>query len=530
LTNKIPSGCFKDLLIIKSFCVAVICLLLPISIYSQENDLVVKAGELIYSNPDEAIKIADHILNTSQEPQETAIANALLSKSYLVKGDYKKALNYAFDKTNQFDEVAIKTRIENHIVKATLLRELFLDNQSQDYLNKAKKLVSKVTTEKDLYEYQIFLEHVNMLIDRLNTNEAIAAIEKAETQFHNFLEDNIVEKRAYYLVKERIYNSLTKYDSAFVYINKTLDLVNYPNSTNLYEKAIVYKELGHLHLQKKEFKRSEESLFLALRFAEIIKNPFLLEDINRELAINYLASNQKNKHVIYNEEFLVLNNTTEVLEQESVNTVYNLISENQESRLETEKIKFNNYAYILLAVALFILAIGLLILLKSEARKKRYNEIINYLEISRNIFMNIKPTKKLNSKGISIPEETEKSILQKLKRFETSKKYINKDMSLAVLAGQFETNTKYLSEVINKHYNDNFNTFINKLRIKYIIGKLKNDSNYINYKISFLAEESGFSSHSSFATVFKSIIGMSPGTFIDLIKKEREQIKNKKKE
>merc|ERR1711974_328919 len=107
------------------------------------------------------------------------------------------------------------------------------------------------------------------------------------------------------------------------------------------------------------------------------------------------------------------------------------------------------------------------------------------------------------------------------KKFEASKKFLNKDMSLAVLAGQFETNTKYLSGVINKHYDDNFNTFINKLRINYIIDKLKSDPNYINYKISFLAEESGYSSHSSFATVFKSIIGMSPVTFIKLIQKER---------
>ena len=49
----------------------------------------------------------------------------------------------------------------------------------------------------------------------------------------------------------------------------------------------------------------------------------------------------------------------------------------------------------------------------------------------------------------------------------------------------------------------------------------------MNYKISFLAEESGFSSHSSFATVFKAIIGMSPATFINLLKTEREEMKSK---
>jgi YesN/AraC family two-component response regulator len=111
--------------------------------------------------------------------------------------------------------------------------------------------------------------------------------------------------------------------------------------------------------------------------------------------------------------------------------------------------------------------------------------------------------------------------LQKLKRFENSKKFLSKDISLAVLAGQFDTNTKYLSEIINSHYQINFNSYINNLRINYIIEKLKTDPNYKNYKISYLAESSGFSSHSSFATVFKSITGISPVKFIDFLMNEK---------
>ena len=110
-----------------------------------------------------------------------------------------------------------------------------------------------------------------------------------------------------------------------------------------------------------------------------------------------------------------------------------------------------------------------------------------------------------------------------MKKFETTTKFTNKDLSLAVLAGQFDTNTKYLSEVINSNYNVNFNTYINRLRIHYIIQKLKTEPNFKSYKISYLAENSGFSSHSSFATVFKSITGISPVTFIELLKSENEK-------
>jgi AraC-like DNA-binding protein len=517
------SDYFKDLITIKSLFFALICLLLPIHIYSQQNDLVLNAEELVYSNPDEAIKIANHILNVNQEPQENAIARLILSKSYLVKGDYNKAIIYAFNENIKLNEITIKTRIENNIIKETLLRKLFLDNQSQEYLNKAKLLTSELISEKDKYEYLIFLEQINMFLDRLDLKEANTAIKEAEVQFKNLLKNNPDERRAFYLIKGRVFNGLGQYDSAFVYINKTKDLLDSSPKNSLYEKALIYMESGLLYLQKKELEKSKESLFIALRFAEILDNPFLLEQINRHLAIDYLASNQTNQHKVYYEEFLLLNNTVEQIEQESVNTFYNTISSIEEKKLKTEEQKYINYQKILFAVAIFILIIGILILLKSENSKKRKREIINYLDISRNNFIKIKPSIKPTSKRMVVPEDTERNLLLKLKRFEKSLKFLNKDMSLAVLAGQFETNTKYLSEVINKNYNDNFNTFINKLRINYIIEKLKNDSNYINYKISFLAEESGFSSHSSFATIFKAIIGMSPATFIELLKTEREE-------
>lgn len=508
---------------------AVMYFLFLTSMYSQQEDLVLKAEELVYSNPNEAIKIANLILNTSQKPQVVATANLLLSTSFFVKGDYNNAIIYAFDNVNQLDEIALKTRIENNILKAKLLRNLYLDNQSTEYLNKASLLVTKLTSEKDLVNYQIALEHINFLLNRLKTNEAVAAIENVTVKFDGFLKNNRDEQRAYYLVKEKVFNDMSKYDSAFVYIDKTIDLLNITKKNNLYEKAHIYKELGILYLQKKEFKKSTEALFIALRFAEILGNPFLLEQINREVAINYLASNQKSQHNVYYEESLTLNNKVEEIEEEAVNTFYNINSNQEEKKLLAENQKYANYLNILLMAALFTIVIGVLILLKSVNRKKRKREIINYLDISRNNFTRVKPILNNTSRRMVIPEETEQNLLLKLKRFEKSRKYLNKDMSLSLLAGQFETNTKYLSEIINKNYNDNFNSFINKLRINHIIEKLRNDPNYINYKISFLAEESGFSSHSSFATVFKSILGMSPATFINLLKTEREEI-NKSKE
>jgi AraC-like DNA-binding protein len=76
--------------------------------------------------------------------------------------------------------------------------------------------------------------------------------------------------------------------------------------------------------------------------------------------------------------------------------------------------------------------------------------------------------------------------------------------------------------VINSSYQRDFNTYINELRINYIIDKLKTDSNYRLYKLSFLAEESGFSSHSKFSAVFKAVTRLTPTKFIYYLEQDVE--------
>jgi YesN/AraC family two-component response regulator len=118
------------------------------------------------------------------------------------------------------------------------------------------------------------------------------------------------------------------------------------------------------------------------------------------------------------------------------------------------------------------------------------------------------------SKKQSISIELEATLLQKLYRFEQGNKFINPNISLASLAGALGTNTQYLSELINKQKNKNFNTYINELRINFIIKRILEDRKLANYKIAALAEEAGFSSHSLFSKVFKQVTNMSPSEFI----------------
>lgn len=117
--------------------------------------------------------------------------------------------------------------------------------------------------------------------------------------------------------------------------------------------------------------------------------------------------------------------------------------------------------------------------------------------------------------------ETEAKLLEFLGEFEKGTLYNSKNMSLPFLAGELNTNTKYLSNVINRHKSSDFKSYINRLRINYIVDKLIHDEKYRQYKISILAEECGFSSHSKFASVFKTVTDYSPSAFIKQLESEK---------
>ena len=124
--------------------------------------------------------------------------------------------------------------------------------------------------------------------------------------------------------------------------------------------------------------------------------------------------------------------------------------------------------------------------------------------------------------NLNIASKTEKALLKKLELFEKNKGFIKKDVNLTTLAKQFETNTKYLSEIIKTYRHKQFNTYLNELRIHYIVDRLQNEPKYINTKISYLASDCGFTSHSTFTTIFTQIMNESPSVFMKRIKAEQK--------
>lgn len=92
------------------------------------------------------------------------------------------------------------------------------------------------------------------------------------------------------------------------------------------------------------------------------------------------------------------------------------------------------------------------------------------------------------------------------------------DFSLNVLSQMVESNTKYVSWVINDVYGKNFRLFLSEYRIREACRRLSDYDHYGNMTLQAIYEELGYNSAASFIQAFKKVNGMTPSTYQRLMR------------
>ncbi|UWY30096.1 AraC family transcriptional regulator [Flavobacterium sp. TR2] len=116
--------------------------------------------------------------------------------------------------------------------------------------------------------------------------------------------------------------------------------------------------------------------------------------------------------------------------------------------------------------------------------------------------------------GIGIAEEVVNQILKKLNQFEKQKEYLTPNITVQTLSGTFETNSKYVSKIVNVYKEKTFTQYLNDLRIEFAINQLQENNKLRKYTVQALALEFGFNNAESFSTAFYKKTGIKPTYFI----------------
>ncbi|WP_131450915.1 helix-turn-helix domain-containing protein [Chryseobacterium sp. FH1] len=417
----------------------------------------------------------------------------LLIKSDLLIANYDAAA----EKLLQVSELSKKTGHSENNIQINFLTRILCDKlgieSDQLYLILNKNEMIQNDYEKALKSYT-----------KSNWKQTIKFLKRSEKdekfdaqQLTNF----------YYSLA---YSNLGKNDSAEYYTDKIRNFEPY------YFYAIAKNQFA-----KRNFDKSIQALDHLKPIESNIQNVWLKAEIYQLYAEN---DNYLKDWNSYQMHYQLQNSLQDSISNARENARISFLAKIDQKQDEILESKYDYSKRIIYLILIFIFTVLIFSYFLNRKLRQKETNIEKALMESEERQRFINENKLPESSGkIVIPDKTIQFLLEKLELFERNEEYINPSTSLNQLAENLNTNTKYLSEIINTHKNKNFHSYINELRINYVINKLNNNPIYLKYKVSHLAEEAGFSSHSLFSTVFKQVTGLSPASFIKSnIKKESD--------
>ncbi|NKI27419.1 AraC family transcriptional regulator [Arenibacter sp. 6A1] len=470
--------------------------------------------------PKLAISYADSIILVtadSKHPKYPTLGYLLKAMIYYEIGDYRLALhNYivaydlAVEKKNFDDQLSSSMAIaairnlngQSHVAADIYTRSLHLLKGEEDYK-------SRYYEDYMILMYNLSLAHLRLSqldSSRLYLNKGIeTAIIKNDT----------IEHRDMVLVGAQ----LDYYEHN--YKNAKDTLLKYTNQLEGNSKAMKLYYLGKIA------QKSDDDLLAISYYKQIdsiikeTKEPFeKVKEVYQQLAIHYSLQDDQEQE-IESLEKLIFHDSLMAIEQKGViqqaTMAYDIPYLKLQKKKAEELLKVkSNWILILGFMATLGMLVGPYFYVKAHRTKKKVKML---MEGSKQLKS---PPRKVGEHPASVPKEIRNELLMKLEAFEKSDLYLRKDLDMTLLAQEMDTNTSYLSIIINHYKQMNFPKYINDLKISTAIEELTKKPALLKYNYQGLAETFGFKTGESFSKAFHKKTGVYPSKLLkELDKREK---------
>lgn len=465
---------------------------------------------------------ADSMIYTAKKSK----SNALIGSAYLSKGILyysRKQLNYALDNYLIANNYISKTNDQYLIYKAKY--NIANIKYFLGYYDEAISLFKECITyfkENNDRGYLNSLHSLGLCYNRIG-NYALCS----QTNEKGLLEGKRLgndEIKEYFIHSEGVNQYfLRKYTSAINKINYSLPVIQ--KKKDFGNEAVGYFYIGKSYWDLKNFQKAV--LYFKKVDAIFDDKGYIRPDLrnNYELLISYFKTKGNAEEQLYYIEKL--------LKVDSVLTSkYKYVSKKIHKDYDTKELLVQKKSVekllakkeldalihkgIIVFLILFVLVLTYQHYRNRKLYRRRFNELMKKEETSTKV------ESKNTIYGIEdINPDTVVIILKKLEKFEKGKLFLEKDLTEIKLAISLDTNIKYLSKIIAHYRGKKFVTYINDLKIDYLINQLKENKTMHRYGNKALSDEAGFSSTERFAKAFFSRTGMPATFFMEELRKKQ---------
>ena len=496
-------------------------------------------------DPETNIKYADSLLEyTNDWNHVTYPAGAFLLKAYEysrlgnLQNSYKnlvQANEYSQRTKNISQRIYILDRLislktswgdaEKALEMQNIRHEILLNS---NFRNKVKKVTRSDINTNELYlqnlisSFEAFILCYVALEDYENANKYLIRHDSILWNYKGFDKEQIVHWQTD--AEMEISYFLGNYDKAIELSDSSFRL-NELKENDYYElNANLYKGLSLFQLKKTEesfnFLNKADSLFQG--------NSDLISTYSAKSLYNTLLDlnlNNLSKTLFYFDELLKIDSISlanyKILEPQFIRTFETPeLLKTKEKTIAKLELQNKNSTYIIILAIVIIMAASFLAWNYYKQKvlyRRRYEKLINTQKTQTK---NNSVTPIQESKSPKLSQDIIDDILRKLSKFEKNKGYLNPNLNLMILAKRFNTNSSYLSRVLNSSKSINFSQYLNELRIDYAVDQIKQDSVFRKYTIEAIASECGYKNSASFSRAFYKKTGIHPSYFINEIIKD----------
>ncbi|WP_213276996.1 helix-turn-helix domain-containing protein [Chryseobacterium indologenes] len=478
--------------------------------------------------------------------------NLYPARTYLIKGN----LYYKYDN--------LKAALDNYVLGLKYAKEQN-DEKQTAYANMniayINSYIGKNVEAAKIFRY--YLYNRNNITDKYQHNQIRIALISCYLEINKLDSANILiqEGKAFANTNKNSYD-LTLYS----FLSGKYDLKQKKYNIAITKLATVYNDLIKINENNANYalydlgkaydglkNKEKAAQYFILLDSNVQKTEITfpkLREIYTYLIDYYKEKNDKEKQLYYIDRFLKVDKKLDEqfqylsTELPKKYDTPNLLQEKEEIIKELKTRKTILYASI--GILLILLLLILYLYYKAKKTEKKHRKIAQEL-IHKFEKKNITPIDINNETSIPhilkqaaiqeleaeeseieeteektakiIPEDVKISILKELEAFETKELYLKKGITLVNLAKKIKTNTAYLSETINSNKGKNFNSYLNDLRIDYVLKRLIEDKKFRSYKLPAIAEEIGYNNVQAFSVAFKKKTGTTTSIYIKEIEK-----------
>jgi tetratricopeptide (TPR) repeat protein len=325
---------------------------------------------------------------------------------------------------------------------------------------------------------------------------------------------------------------LKRFDSARLYYSRALSFST--RDQDYIPMACAYLALGELNTQQKKYAKAIEFLNKGLYYSKLVNYRSQWEEAYTLLSECYNARGDHEKALVFLKKRNEIKDSivTEKAQREVANMMIKYETEKKDAQISSLTLDTQGQqSKIRIAVLLILVIVSLAGLLSYLTwiyyRKKLMPQVRTLNFIQNKIILGKEGDSRrmraldkvlppeLKPFSTNQPHETELNngmIVQLESLLTKDKIYLNENLTLAETAHLLDTNTSYLSRLINEHYQINYSAFLNTYRIE-AAKKMILDDQFNNFSMEGIAKSSGFRSKSTFNQVFKSATGLTPSAF-----------------